>query len=74
MDWQADIDWLTSSGNIDKAAIFSGANDTLWASSEGFSGEEGVCVFKAIETIIVGHYSQGVQPGNAAVAVEHFIY
>lgn len=36
MSWQAYTDNLTSTGKIDKAALYSRAGDSLWAQSNGF--------------------------------------
>ncbi|KAB8258130.1 profilin crystallized from sodium formate [Aspergillus pseudonomiae] len=38
MSWQSYVDTsLVGSGHIDKAAIFSGGGDNIWASTPGFS-------------------------------------
>ncbi|KAF2761379.1 profilin-A [Pseudovirgaria hyperparasitica] len=38
MSWQAYVDSsLVGSGNVDKAAIFSKAGDSVWAASSGFT-------------------------------------
>ncbi|KAF8427794.1 hypothetical protein EV426DRAFT_529113, partial [Tirmania nivea] len=106
---------LIGTGKIDKAAIFSGAGDSVWAVSAGFSAKpeeiqcivkgysdplplysngvwingvkylcikaddrsiygrkdkEGVCCVKTKQAILVAHYPEGVQSGDAAKVVE----
>jgi len=116
MSWQAYIDTsLISTGKIDRAAIFSAAGDSVWASSPGFAitpdeikavimgftnaahlfekgiyiagdknfcikaddrsiygkkDKEGICCVKTKQCILVAHYPETVQPGEAAKVVE----
>ncbi|KAK9459313.1 profilin [Lipomyces oligophaga] len=115
MSWQAYIENLTGSRNVDKAAIYSKAGDSVWAKSAGFEiaaseiseirdgfdnptglqtkglhvegvkyfllrsdersiygkkGAEGLIIVRTKQAILVAHYPDGVQPGNATKIVE----
>jgi len=116
MSWQGYVDSsLIGTGKIDKAAIFSGPGDSVWAVSPGFSAKpeeiqalvkgfndagplyasglhiggikymcikaddrsiygrkdkEGICCVKTKQAILVAHYPDGVQSGEAAKVVE----
>lgn len=116
MSWQEYVDKsLIATGKIDMAAIFSGAGDSVWAVSAGFSakpeevqavikgfndpaglyangmyvggekyicikaddrsiygkqGKTGVCWVKTKQAVVVAHYPDTVQPGEAAKVTE----
>ncbi|KAK9450290.1 profilin [Limtongia smithiae] len=115
MSWQAYIDNLVASRNVDKAAIYSRAGDSVWAKSAGFDlstselseirsgfensaglqakglhaqgikyfllraddrsiygkkGAEGLVIVRTTQAILLAHYPEGVQPGEATKIVE----
>ncbi|KAK4231344.1 profilin [Podospora fimiseda] len=124
MSWQAYVDSsLVGTGHIDKAAIFSAAGDSTWASTPGFTvgapelatvvgilaeaeasskpktdkaygegihiageryvatriegnhiygrhGKTGIAIVKTKQAILVGHYGENTQAGNATTTVE----
>jgi len=119
MSWQAYVDSsLVGSGHADKAAIYSAAGDSVWATSPGFKvepaemktivaalaggaaadklwtdglhvageryvvfkvegrsiygrkGKEGIVICKTTQAILLAHYGENVQAGNAATTVE----
>ncbi|KAJ9632152.1 profilin, required for normal timing of actin polymerization in response to thermal stress [Taxawa tesnikishii (nom. ined.)] len=76
MSWQAYVDQsLVGTGNLDKAAIFSAAGDSVWASTSGFSVAP-----KEMQEIVNAYKDKGdangvkqVQSTGLHVAGERFV-